>query len=210
MAKNNDGKWHCPVTFKEFSNHTKIVAIKNTGNVYAYEAVHELNVKMKNYTDLMTGEAFTKPDILVLYDPSSTESMALRDINSFQHMKQIREELQQQQSKESSVRHNPTTSFIMKEIEKKSSEKKRTLEDIIDTYRPKEYTEDVQHVLDLSPLSQDVLPGAAFTNQKASSSLTSSSVEAFTSNKSRLATADEIREAKWKIARKVQCSATML
>ena len=204
MVKNNEDRWHCPVTFKEFSNHTKIVAIKTTGNVFAYEAVHELNFKMKNYTDLMTGEPFSKQDVLVLYDPSSAESMAQRDVNSFQHLKQIREEVQQQQSKESSVRHNPTTSFIMKEIEKKSSESKRTLDDIIDTYRPKEYTEDVRRILDLSPLTQDVLPGATFTNQKASSSLTSSSVEAFTSNKSRLATADEIREAKWKLARKVR------
>ena len=203
MAKNNADKWHCPVTFKEFSNHTKIVAIKTTGHVYAYEAVYELNIKMKNYTDLMTGDPFTKQDILVLFDPSSPEFMARRDITSFQHMKLIRDEIQQQQSKESSVRHNPTTSFIMKEIEKKSMEPKRTLQDIIDTYQPKEYTEDVANALSLSPLTQDVLPGAAFTNQKASSSLTSSSVEAFTSNRSRLATAEEIREAKWKVARKV-------
>ena len=33
-------------------------------------AVKELNVKKKNWTDLMTGEAFTKKDIITLQDPS--------------------------------------------------------------------------------------------------------------------------------------------
>ena len=65
MAKNNEGKWHCPVTFKEFTDHTHVVAVKPSGNVYAYEAVEELNIKRKNWTDLMTGEPFTRKDVRI-------------------------------------------------------------------------------------------------------------------------------------------------
>lgn len=63
MAKNAEGKWHCPVTFKEFTDHTHVVAVKPSGNVYAYEAVEELNIRRKNWTDLMTGESFTRKDV---------------------------------------------------------------------------------------------------------------------------------------------------
>lgn len=37
--KNADGEYNCPVTNKVFTEHTHIVAVKPTGNVYAYEAV---------------------------------------------------------------------------------------------------------------------------------------------------------------------------
>lgn len=59
LHKNAEGKYHCPVTFKEFNEHTRIAAIRTSGHVYSYDAVHELNVKAKNWTDLMTGEPFT-------------------------------------------------------------------------------------------------------------------------------------------------------
>jgi len=69
--KNNEGKYHCPVTFKIFGDHTHIVAIRTTGNVYAYDAVKELNIKAKNWTDLITGEKFKKSDIITLQDPNN-------------------------------------------------------------------------------------------------------------------------------------------
>ena len=36
---------------------------------YSYEAVKELNMKAKNWSDLLTGEKFTKKDIITLLDP---------------------------------------------------------------------------------------------------------------------------------------------
>ena len=41
-----------------FTEHTHIVAIKPTGNVYCWEAVEELCVKPKNLRDLLTGKRF--------------------------------------------------------------------------------------------------------------------------------------------------------
>ncbi|CAN0073174.1 unnamed protein product [Discosporangium mesarthrocarpum] len=55
-AKNHDGKWHCPV----FNNNSRIVAIRTSRNVFSAEAVEELNCKAKNWSDLLTGEPFTK------------------------------------------------------------------------------------------------------------------------------------------------------
>lgn len=50
FSKNSQGEYFCPVTYKVFTDSTKIAAIAATGNVYAYEAVEELNIKAKNWT----------------------------------------------------------------------------------------------------------------------------------------------------------------
>lgn len=41
--KNEQGQYHCPVTYKQFTDNTHIIAIKETGNVYSYEAYLQLN-----------------------------------------------------------------------------------------------------------------------------------------------------------------------
>ncbi|KAL2298484.1 hypothetical protein Nmel_015482 [Mimus melanotis] len=66
FAKNSEGKYHCPVLFTVFTNNSHIVAIKTTGNVFAYEAVEQLNIKPKSYKDLLTDEPFTRQDIVTL------------------------------------------------------------------------------------------------------------------------------------------------
>jgi peptidyl-prolyl cis-trans isomerase-like protein 2 len=50
FSKNSQGEYFCPVTYKVFTDNTKIAAIATTGNVFAYEAVEELNIKPKNWT----------------------------------------------------------------------------------------------------------------------------------------------------------------
>jgi len=68
--KDPEGKFHCPITYKVFTDFTHIVAIKTSGNVYAWEAIENLNVKPKQWNDLVTGEAFTRSDIITLQDPN--------------------------------------------------------------------------------------------------------------------------------------------
>lgn len=46
MHRNSEGKYHCPVTFKVFSEHTHICAIATTGNVFSYDAVKDFNIKV--------------------------------------------------------------------------------------------------------------------------------------------------------------------
>jgi len=83
--KNAKGEYHCPVTFKEFTDHSHIVAIKTSGNVYAFDAVDELNIKQKIWYDLVTGEHFTKSDIVTLQDPLNLEK---RIVANAWHLKQ--------------------------------------------------------------------------------------------------------------------------
>jgi len=111
FQKNSDGKYHCPVMFKAFNYHTHIVAIRQTGNVFCYEAVRELNIKVracarcecptllragehcptflchppqaKSMIDLIDGTPFTKADIITIQDPSDGTR---REISDFSHV----------------------------------------------------------------------------------------------------------------------------
>ncbi|XP_023694726.1 RING-type E3 ubiquitin-protein ligase PPIL2 isoform X2 [Paramormyrops kingsleyae] len=84
FAKNNDGKYHCPVLYTIFTNNSHIVANKVTGNVFSYEAVEQLNIKTKTYKDLLTDEPFTRQDIITLQDPTNLDKF---NVSDFFHVK---------------------------------------------------------------------------------------------------------------------------
>ncbi|XP_019520976.1 PREDICTED: peptidyl-prolyl cis-trans isomerase-like 2 isoform X1 [Hipposideros armiger] len=84
FAKNSEDKYHCPVLFTVFTNNTHIVAIRTTGNVYAYEAVEQLNIKAKNFRDLLTDEPFSRQDIITLQDPTNLDKF---NVSNFFHVK---------------------------------------------------------------------------------------------------------------------------
>eukprot|EP00741_Cyanophora_paradoxa_P006143 tig00000944_g5956.t1 len=73
--KNGNGEFHCPVTFKVFNEFTKIVAVRQTGNVYSWDAIEELCIKPKHWKDLLTDEPFTRRDLVVLQDPMKTDGL---------------------------------------------------------------------------------------------------------------------------------------
>ncbi|OLL26593.1 Peptidyl-prolyl cis-trans isomerase-like 2 [Neolecta irregularis DAH-3] len=81
--KNEDGEYSCPVTFKVFNDHTHIVALKPTGNVFSWEAVDRLNIKAKLWRDLVTNVPFTRHDIMTIQDP---HNLSNRDMSTFQHL----------------------------------------------------------------------------------------------------------------------------
>ncbi|TPX35344.1 hypothetical protein SmJEL517_g02262 [Synchytrium microbalum] len=86
FTKSSDsGEYHCPITFKVFNEHTHIVAIRTSGNVYSYEAVDSLNLKTKNFKDLLTDEPFTRKDIITIQDPHNIATN--RNINEFHYIK---------------------------------------------------------------------------------------------------------------------------
>ncbi|KAK9818308.1 hypothetical protein WJX72_010373 [[Myrmecia] bisecta] len=82
--KNADNEFHCPVLNKVFTEHTHIVAVKTSGNVYSWEAVEELNIKPKFYKDLLSDEPFTRKDIIQIQDPLN---LANRTLDNFDHVK---------------------------------------------------------------------------------------------------------------------------
>lgn len=71
--KNNENQYHCPIIYKLFTQHSKIIANKKNGNVYSYEAYQQLNLKPNSFKDLLTDEPFEKDDIVTIQDPSKAE-----------------------------------------------------------------------------------------------------------------------------------------
>jgi peptidyl-prolyl cis-trans isomerase-like protein 2 len=82
--KNDKEEHHCPVMFKVFTPHTRIVAVKTSGHVYCYEAIENLCYKTKNMKDLLTDTPFTKADVITLQDPHNFEN---REIENFNYIK---------------------------------------------------------------------------------------------------------------------------
>ncbi|KAM0786734.1 hypothetical protein ACM66B_002172 [Microbotryomycetes sp. NB124-2] len=83
FARNNEGAYHDPVTFKVFNEHTHIVAIKTTGNVFARDTVDRLNIKVNYWNDLVSDEPFKRSDIITLQDPLHLEA---RDLSKFDYV----------------------------------------------------------------------------------------------------------------------------
>ncbi|CAK3811912.1 Peptidyl-prolyl cis-trans isomerase-like 2 [Lecanosticta acicola] len=85
FAKNDEGEYVDPVTFKVITDNTHLVALRNTGNVFAYDTVERLNIKAKNWQDLVSDEKFQRSDIITLQDPQNVES---RNLSHFKYIQE--------------------------------------------------------------------------------------------------------------------------
>ncbi|KAF2156700.1 hypothetical protein K461DRAFT_263717 [Myriangium duriaei CBS 260.36] len=103
FTKNDDGEYVDPVTFKVFTDNTHIVGLRNTGNVFAYDTVERLNIKAKNWIDLVTDEKFQRSDIITLQDP---QNVSARDLNAFKHIQDGEKVLTPEQETERAARVN--------------------------------------------------------------------------------------------------------
>ncbi|KAM7541013.1 hypothetical protein Aperf_G00000021067 [Anoplocephala perfoliata] len=158
--KNADGKYHCPITFKVFNQNSHIVAIKTTGNVYAFEAVERLNIKTNSYQDLLTSEPFTKEDIITIQDPNSLDKF---NISAFYHVKNSL--LEKGGPGTSNIRLlNPETKETLSVLEKA----KIDIPDYMHSSKPKEQSE---------PKVRDIYNTAHYSTGKAAASLTSTVME---------------------------------
>lgn len=83
FAKNDEGEYVDPVTFKVITDNTHLVALSNTGNVFSYDTVERLNIKAKNWRDLVSDEEFKRSDIITLQDPQNVES---RNLSHFKYL----------------------------------------------------------------------------------------------------------------------------
>lgn len=83
INRNAEGEFQCPVLFKPFTNSSHIAAIATTGNVFLMEAIEQLNIKNKNWKDLISDQPFERKDIIVLQDPNSLSKF---NISSFHHV----------------------------------------------------------------------------------------------------------------------------
>lgn len=83
FSKNEEGEYVDPVTYKVFTDNTHLVAIKNSGNVFSYDTVERLNIKAKNWRDLVSDNDFKRSDIITLQDPQNVES---RNLSQFKYL----------------------------------------------------------------------------------------------------------------------------
>lgn len=97
FAKNEEGDMVDPVTFKVFTDNTHIVALGNTGNVFAYDTVERLNVKAKMWRDLVNDAEFARKDIITIQDPQNIES---RNLSSFKFIQEGADTLTEEQRRE--------------------------------------------------------------------------------------------------------------
>lgn len=96
-AKNEEGEYVDPVTYKVFTDNTHIVALRNTGNVFAWDTVERLNIKGKMWRDLVSDDEFGRKDIITLQDPQNIES---RDLSSFKYLRDGESGLTEEQKRE--------------------------------------------------------------------------------------------------------------
>jgi peptidyl-prolyl cis-trans isomerase-like protein 2 len=82
FGKDKDGNFECAGSQKRLTDRSKIVVIRNTGNVYLAETVEELNFKAKNLADLVTGEPFTRADVITIQDPDRPRRARKREAES--------------------------------------------------------------------------------------------------------------------------------
>ena len=88
FARNAEGEFCCPVTGRLFTVHSRIAAIRTTGNVYAWEALQTLCLGPRMYRDLLTDAPFAgRADVVLLQDPGDAAVLARRNVNAFQHVR---------------------------------------------------------------------------------------------------------------------------
>ncbi|KAF9896643.1 Peptidyl-prolyl cis-trans isomerase cyp8, partial [Lobosporangium transversale] len=185
--KNANDEYHCPITLRVFNENTHIVAIKPSGNVFAYEAVERLNIKAKFWKDLMTDEPFTRKDIITIQDPHNLNN---RNLAEFHHIKNdlaVIDEVQEKKKKDpmNNINQQGSTGKIlsqlnMEKIEKAAIEKKKK-EDELKAQRQTGSTvgKAMESMSNKPALAYNA---SSYTSGKTSGSLTSTAMSVSTSD----------------------------
>ncbi|EFA10186.1 RING-type E3 ubiquitin-protein ligase PPIL2 [Tribolium castaneum] len=119
--KNEEGEFECPVLYKQFTKSSHIVAIATTGNVYLMEAVEQLNIKNKNWKDLISDTPFERKDIIMLQDPLDLNKF---NISNFHHVKnnlriETEEEIKEKNDPQGHLKNvNPETKYTLEELKR--------------------------------------------------------------------------------------------
>ncbi|RLN45593.1 hypothetical protein BBJ29_007457 [Phytophthora kernoviae] len=215
FSKNSQKEYFCPVTYKVFTDNTKIAAIATTGNVFCYEAIEELNIKPKNWTDLISGAKFKRKDIIILQDP---QDFSNREIENFEHLRRAKESENNASTTTTArnIRTNAATDRILQELEAKRSAQreladkiKRGADDVSE--KDKVVASLTHHNLSKEEKSEakktaqsGKLQYSQFTAGECSSSFTSSVRAPVTENGVALASEQELLEQRWQAVRKLK------
>ncbi|XP_064106496.1 RING-type E3 ubiquitin-protein ligase PPIL2-like [Macrobrachium nipponense] len=156
----SSGEYHCPVLYKPLTNTSHIVAIKTTGNVFSYEAVEQLNIKVNNWRELLTDKSFTRADIIVIQNPQDLEKF---NISKFHHVKN---NLRIEDEETVQARSDAT-----KRLKNVTQDTQEILEEFSRTYKEEETRNEAEERV------ADRFNAAHYSTGKVSASFTSTSVD---------------------------------
>jgi len=207
-----DGRqWQCPILTKHLNDHTKVVAIVQPNgtdaNVYSYQAYYELNVKARNYEDLMSSTKFDpQRDVIILHDPDNEEWNRKRDINTFYHIrygKQLGLLLAGDRAAAAGdVQHSKTAQRVLEQLQKNKEQTAASQSSTQEGSTPEVLSSaDNNHHTKLKILASDVL-GVQYTTGKAASSFTSTATEVNYEVEDREATSEELLQSQFRAMRK--------
>ncbi|KAJ3957307.1 cyclophilin peptidyl-prolyl cis-trans isomerase Cyp8 [Colletotrichum tropicale] len=187
-----------PVTFKVFTDNTHIVAIRhgNYANVFAWDTVERMNVKAKNWRDLLDDEEFTKADIITLQDP---QNAATRDLSQFKFLKDGEEAIltkeQEEERKEGNVNINALGRIGDKVLRAKQAveEARKKRDEGFDVNRTSVVVKPGSAVQRKSMIMDKKIPAnaAVYTTGRAAASFTSTGLTPETSGERALLTDEE-------------------
>ncbi|XP_028028823.1 RING-type E3 ubiquitin-protein ligase PPIL2 [Bombyx mandarina] len=173
--KNAEDAYHCPVLFKPFTKNSHIVAIRTSGNVYSYEAVEQLNIKGKNWKDLVDDTPFAaRNDIITIQDP---QNLAKFNISNFHH---IKHNLRVETEEEIALKKDPHA-----RLKTVSAETKDILQELEKDYKAPEKKEDQKE-------SADKFNAAHYSTGKVAASFTSTAMVPETTHEAAIICEDEV------------------
>ncbi|CAH0479951.1 unnamed protein product [Peronospora belbahrii] len=214
-SKNSQGEYFCPVTYKIFTDNTKIAAIATTGNVFCYEAIEELNIKPKNWMDLISGVKFKRNDIIILQDP---HDLSNREIENFEHIRRAKavDNKAPLTAAVRNIRTNAATDRILEELDANRKAQKELARKILKKANDVSEKDKVVASLTHRNLPQQEhavakqVPGSRklqysqFTSGECSSSFTSSVKAPVTKNAMALASEPELLKQRWQTVQKMK------
>lgn len=191
FAKNAKGNFHDPVSFKEFGDHSHIVAVKPSGNVYSYDTVKSLNITPGNWRDLLTNQKFEKKDIIEIQNPDKLKRKRYEDFahvkNDNKRHKRPKEETQ------AAIQTSATADRIL--VQARKAQKQRELTLTLTSPKPKE-TADTG--------STATAKQSRHTTGQMAASLTSTAVDVVTENAYAEAGVEEANDERWRRLRRMK------
>lgn len=185
------------MTSKVFGDNTYIVALRHTGNVFAYDTVERLNIKAKMWRDLVSDKEFSRKDIIILQDPQNVEA---RNLSSFKYIQDNANTFTEEQWRE---RNDPGRSvnkealgsgaevLSIKEDLKSEDGKQKPKPIKSETLLPSKHPADPPKVTSTQTPKSVPRNAAQHTTGKAAASFTSTGLTPHTSNERALLTEEE-------------------
>lgn len=175
FAKNHEDDYHCPTLFKPFTKNSHIVCVATSGNVFSYEAIEQLNLKTKNFKDLVDDTPFTRKDLITIQEPNNLEKF---NISTLHH---VRKNLHIETEEERQEKRNP-----QKTLKTINMETKEILSQLERDYKAPEEAA-------VETLKADSVNAAHYSTGAVAAGFTSTTSERVTVHEAAIVDEDELR-----------------